>query len=254
MILIAAMLGVAACGSRQADKAASPEPAEYAEQREPGDSTIYGLACDGCTDTILVLLPPSGEDPDTFNILGAMEQHQVFGRPEIGDKMAVVLSGEDSTVASIVIDLERLKGGWCYMVKPQLRQRAGLDMRRMQELYQQRDSIWQQLMKLREYGMEIRGDYTAHSIGVTYSMTADDKSPVVYPPQKHYREWRIFNGRLILKETRRDTAGVVTVVNTDTAEFVTMRRDTLALRFSDGTVQGYYRKLEEKKLEEGSAR
>ena len=34
-----------------------------------GDSMIYGLACDGCSDSVLVLLPDSGGDPVYYNIL-----------------------------------------------------------------------------------------------------------------------------------------------------------------------------------------
>ena len=33
-----------------------------------GDSTRYGLACEGCTDSVLVFLPGTGGDPVTYNI------------------------------------------------------------------------------------------------------------------------------------------------------------------------------------------
>ena len=75
---MAAVLSATTCstkkGGGEADKVISTE------QNMPGDSTVYGLACDGCNDTILVFLPRTGGDPDTFNILGASKQHQVFGR------------------------------------------------------------------------------------------------------------------------------------------------------------------------------
>jgi hypothetical protein len=58
---------------------------------------------------------------------------------------------------------------------------------------------------------------------------------------KRYREWHIYNGHLLLSEARRDTLGNQQVTNTDTADIVFMRRDTLLLRFSDHE-QGYYRK------------
>ena len=98
----------------------------------PGDSTVYGLACDGCTDTILVLLRDINGDPDTFDILEASRNQQVFGHPRIGDQMAVVLAPRQHparTVATMVIDIDKIQGSWCYMVTPTLRKRADLTRR-----------------------------------------------------------------------------------------------------------------------------
>lgn len=36
-----------------------------------GDKAIYGLACMGCSDTAVVLLPNGGGDPIRYNILDA---------------------------------------------------------------------------------------------------------------------------------------------------------------------------------------
>ena len=44
-----------------------------------GDSAIYGLACDGCTDSVIVLLPHDGSDPVTYDILKAMRNKRVIG-------------------------------------------------------------------------------------------------------------------------------------------------------------------------------
>lgn len=247
-IAVVTVLLATACGGKQgSEQAASGNSDDGTEQNEPGDSTVYGLACDGCTDTLLVFLPRSGGDPDTFNILDAMKAHHVFGRPMIGDKVAVVLNHDNAKVADMVIDMEQLKGEWCYMVKPKLRQRVGMSQEHQQEMMQHNDSMLQKLMQPREYGMEIKSDYTARPIGITYGATPDENSPVEYPQTKSYREWRIFNGRLILNETHRDTTGVTTITNSDTAQFVLMRRDTLVLRFSNGEQQGYYRKSKDNK-------
>ena len=212
------------------------------EQNMPGDSTVYGLACDGCNDTILVFLPRSGGDPDTFNILNASKQRQVMGWPMIGDKIAVVVNRENPKVADLVIDMEQLKGEWCYMVEPELRQVAGMSQAaRQKQLKEESDSMFRELMQPREYGMEIKSGYICRPIGMVRNMTSDEESPVVYPPLKRYREWRLFNGKLLLSESTRDSTGNATVTNIDTAQFVMMRRDTLVLRFSDGE-QGYYRR------------
>ena len=68
--LFASMIGAAlmlSCGSnsQQADLQADIN----GQHQTDGDSTIYGLACDGCTDTILVILRDVRKDPDTLNIL-----------------------------------------------------------------------------------------------------------------------------------------------------------------------------------------
>lgn len=242
-VTVAAAL-LAACGSKQNDNETATDGIISEEQNAPGDSTVYGLACDGCNDTILVFLPRTGGDPDTFNILTASKRKQVFGRPMIGDKMAVVVNRTNKKVADMVIDMESLKGKWCYMVQPQLRQRADMSQKnQQQELKAHDDSLFRELMQPREYGVEIKSGYTARPIGMVRTMTSDEESPVEYPPLKRYREWRIYNGKLILSETTRDTTGTTTVIGSDTAQFVMLRRDTLVLRFSNGDEQGYYRRF-----------
>ena len=58
-----------ACGSKQPKEDKVPNDAISMYKSIPGDSALYGLACDGCTDSILVFLPYSGGDPDTFDII-----------------------------------------------------------------------------------------------------------------------------------------------------------------------------------------
>ena len=243
ILAIAAAL-LAACGKAKPVPATDEETTTDMQPGWPGDSTLYGLACDGCTDTLLVILTDTGNDPDTFNILNASRQQRVFGRPMIGDMLAILLNKDDHKTADIVIDLEELKGDWCYMVKPELRQRAGMTGKVKEEVLP--DTLLEELMQPREYGVSIKSGYTAQPIGRSYrAMTSDEESPVVYPPLKRYREWHIQNGRLVLTETRLDSLGNTHAMSSDTADFVLMRRDTLVLRFGS-TEQGYYRKAEEK--------
>ena len=244
MALVLTMLIVAACGSKKDSGKTEDGDLISLEPSQPGDSTVYGLACDGCNDTILVFLPRQGGDPDTFNILNASKEHQVFGRPMIGDLVAVLTSHENPKVADMVINIEQLKGKWCYMVEPKLREIAGMPLSRLQgEHREEMDSILRELLQPREFGVEFKSDYTARPIGMIRSMTSDEESPVVYPPLKRYREWRIFNGRLILSEGERDSLGNINVTNNDTAQLVLLHRDTLVLRFDEGE-QGYYRKVD----------
>jgi len=67
---------------------------------------------------------------------------------------------------------------------------------------------------------------------------------VVYPKPKRYGHWAIFNGRLVLSEMKRDTTDAVSVVSTDTADFIRMRRDTLILNIA-GEERKFYRKTEQ---------
>jgi len=235
-VIFAALL-IAACTTRPQQTATSESI--KGEAAHSGDSTIYGLACEGCTDSILVFLSFSGGDPDTFDIIAARQQHHVFGRPSIGDELAVVRNPEDSTRADLVINLERLKGEWCYLVTPKLKLPAGMQ----ESAPPLPDSLRQKWLQPREYGFEIRNDYAARPIGVQRPGSVDEQAPVEYPAVKRYREWRIFNGLLLLTETRRDSLGEQHAIDTDTAEIVLLRRDSLVLRFKD-TEQSYYRRKE----------
>lgn len=238
---MAAVLLTVACGKKQPVTETTKEAIVPEQPTE--DKMIYGLACDGCTDTILVLLRDINGAPDTFDILDASRNKQVFGRPQIGDQMAVVLSNDSSHTANLVIDIDKLLGTWCYMVTPKLRRLAGIDKKMEQEfLAKTPDSVLQRLMQPREYGFLLKNDHQAQPVGmVRQGNTTDDRSPVEYPELKRYREWQLLNGRLILNETRRDSLGEQQLVNSDTADFVILRQDTLVLRFADGE-HGYYRK------------
>ena len=239
MILVAILTTACQSGTNPSTQ----EITAYNEEAPlPGDSTVYGLACEGCTDSLLVFLPFSGGDPDTIDILNARVQRRVFGRPDIGDMVAVVLNAHNKSEADIVINIDRLKGEWCYIVHPRLRPRAGVSADSIVQLPADfPDSLREKWFQPREYGIEIRRDYTARPIGVQRNNDDRQNGPVVYPEVKRYREWHIYNGHLLLSEARRDTLGNQQVTNTDTADIVFMRRDTLLLRFSDHE-QGYYRK------------
>ena len=53
--------------------------------KDKGDKAIYGLACMGCTDSVVIMLPNQGGDPVKYNILEANRNRQVFGNIEVGD-------------------------------------------------------------------------------------------------------------------------------------------------------------------------
>ena len=222
-----------ACGSKhQKDE---PINAISMYKNMPGDSARYGLACDGCTDSVLVFLPYSGGDPDTFDIINARQEHRVFGRPHIGDALAVIVNPENRNEALCIINMGTLEGEWCYMVKPTLHTIDG----KMPPIP---DSILKKIMVPVEYSLKLKADNTAQMTGY-HRNTSRNQSPAVYPDIHRYTEWRLFNGRLIL---HADTISGFTQEGeapvTDTADIVVLRRDTLVLRFN-GKEQSYYRKL-----------
>lgn len=250
-IIMAATLLAIACGKKQ--EAAQNTEEAIAPDEVSNDRMVYGLACDGCTDTILVLLRDIDADPDTFDILDASRNQQVYGHPRIGDQMALLLAPADTTQtasstirqATMVIDIDKLLGSWCYMVTPRLRKLAGVDKSMEQDFLKNApDSVRRRLLQPREFGFQLKAEYQAQPIGIIrQGNTTDDRSPVEYPELKRYREWRLYNGRLILNEMRRDSLGEQQLLSSDTAEFVRLRRDSLVLRFSDGE-HSYYRKEE----------
>ena len=199
-LLAAIVMG---CGGGTADRGDSKN--DSVGTTMPGDSTVYGLACDGCTDTILVLLRDVTRDPDTFDILDASRNQHVYGHPRIGDQMAVVLAKDSTNVAAMVVDIDKILGAWCYTVTPTLRRRADIDKGTEQELLKKLpDSIVRRLLQPREYGFELKNDFQAQPIGIVrQGNTSDDRSPVEYPELKRYREWHLHNGRLVLYESEQ---------------------------------------------------
>ncbi len=236
-----------ACG--KTDEAQDANIVEVVSQSyvAKGDSMFYGLACDGCTDTTLVLLPDSGGDPITYSIVRARSEKKFFGRPQIGDKMAVLVNPEDPSEVLLAINLEQLKGTWYYEQLPMLRRRAHIDSVEVQQMEfteeekARFDSMISTMMIPREYAYTFKRDFTMKTEGGPPRTSSLDRSlPVVYPPMTRYMEWHIFNGKIILTYGGFRVSGSSDSIElkNDTAEFVLLRRDTMALRFRD-RVQGF---------------
>lgn len=209
-----------------------------------GDSTLYGLACEGCTDSVLVFLSFDGGDPVTFDIIAASKKKKIIGKPETGDWVGVVLNPDDKTKADMEIDLDQLKGTWVYMAMPKIRDK-GANVNNVYVDKQEEDSILQSLMVPREIGFALKRNGVAESVGMFFSNTDAENSPVIYPEVRRYSDWGIFNGRLLLSGKAPKHAGKKGMKRlpavSDTAEFVFMMKDSLQLRFKDG-VRNYYRK------------
>lgn len=213
-----------------------------------GDKAIYGLACMGCSDTAIVLLPNGGGDPIRYNILDATRNHQVFGDIEIGDWICVMpcTDKDDKNGADMVIDLDKLKATWTYPVMPHLRDVTHLSKRQQARiLANMPDSIVETYMIPRDYGFTLKRMGEARSVGmVATNSSVEDDSPVEYPKVPLYTEWHAYNGKLILVKGRYEFNNVVFNEKTtyDTLSFVYMKDDSLALRESRGNIQSYHRK------------
>lgn len=240
---LAMALSIASCGGNTHTKTAAPD-APVTTQKAKGDSTVYGMACDGCTDSVLVFLGSTDGDPDTFDIIDARLQHRVMGKPRIGHNLALMLNPEDSSEATLVIDLNDLQGEWCYQATPKMRDLASLPKRVQRRMMASMpDSVKERLLVPKEFGFELKSSFAARPIGLTMgSATTEDQSPVEYPPVKVYSEWAIYNGKLLLTEERADPTGKgKPTMTSDTAVIKLLMPDTLVLAFPDGE-RGYYRK------------
>ena len=209
--------------------------------RIQGDSTLYGLACDGCTDTVMVFLPGRGGDPIVYNILEETKKRHIIGRPQVVDCVAIIVNGEDSTKADMVIDLDQLKGTWVSQVMPTLRERVEIEGD--EPVFEnEMDSLIADMLKPIEMGIALKRHYTAQAVG-RQRRNVDADSPIIYPTIPNYKEWHIINGHLVLTsdESAPNTPENKKKLVNDTVDFVFMTRDSLRLRFPDGE-RGYYRK------------
>ena len=249
-ILTLAALLMTSCSKGKEQKATVLK--DTLSMQAEGDKTIYGMACDGCNDTLIIFLPMAydgnydGSNPDTLNILEASRQHKVFGQIRIGDKLAMLRNEQDSTMADVVIVAEDVVAKWCYKVLPTLRQRADMEgQTEDQQIEQLPDSIAELLTIEREYGIVIKDHNVAYSIGsYNHANTTDELTPVVYPTMRRYMGWNIYNGKMILAVVGIDSLGQRYHAGNDTAEFVKLTSDTLVLRINNEE-RGFYKKGEE---------
>lgn len=245
ILIIAAILAlVSGCGSKEEQK---PEKNVGLSTSIKGDSTLYGLACDGCTDSVLVFLSGKGGDPVTYDIIEARKRQRIIGHPSVGDWVCLIVNGKDKKKADLVIDLDQLKGEWVNLEKPIKRESAAMgsmpviDKEAMAEI----DSMLEEQMKPVEIGFALKRSYTAQPIGNQYSRNQSKDSPVIYPTPKRYSEWHIYNGKLVLTERSRSLDSLQAAKekpNSDTVDILFMVKDTLRIRYKDGTEKGYYRK------------
>ena len=215
--------------------------------RLQGDSAVYGLACDGCNDTIVVVLPEDNSDPVTYNIMEAKRRKRVLGKVQIGDRLCIVLNKKNKKKADVVVDIDKLAGIWCYIVMPKMR-----DARQMSAKAQARmmnnmsDSLKETYLIPREYGFYLKRDWIASSVGYVDDNNAlAQESPVEYPPLGYFTAWHLWNGMLVI------TSGTPSSKNNGQIDVKSLQNDTCSIDYlygdslvlsSDGISRSYYRK------------
>ena len=249
----AAILTMISCGQKEDSSDSVSISSVDVSKDIVGDSMIYGLACEGTSDSNIVVYPFSGGDPIKYSCIDAHKNHRIIGHPEIGDWVGLVLDKEDTTVATMVVNLDQLKGTWTYTVMPTFKDFKHLS-KRMQKKMESRlmeqmpDSEKALYMVPREYGFSLKRSHNAEPVGrVRQSASVDEDSPVEYPAVKQYAQWFSWNGKLILVSQMRhikteDNKDAKPPKPTfDTLEYVMLTNDTLVL-MHNGVIQGYHRK------------
>ncbi|KGI60771.1 hypothetical protein HMPREF3034_02231 [Prevotella sp. DNF00663] len=240
-------LALMACGGKKDVKEKKPNGLLAGAELLHQDKAVYGLACEGCTDSVVVLLPPDGSDPVTYNIIEATRNHQIYGKVKIGDWITVVLDEQNKKVAKSVVDLDELRGIWCYVVMPQMRDYNKMSKHLQQTMMRNMpDSVKATYLIPREYGFWLRRNWVAQSIGyVGEKSSLEDESPVVYPQLGYFTGWRMWNGKLVVARlahsfgTNPGKNGEQVICDTCNIDY--LQNDSLVLS-SDGISRGYYRK------------
>lgn len=247
--MLAVMMAMGGCKGK--DSPATPGEATAVVHDEieiKGDSMIYGLSCDGTSDSVVVIWPFSG-DPLTLNTIDAKAQGRIIGKPQIGDWIGVMRNPADSSEATMVINLDQLKGTWTYPVLPVMKDLQSMSLRMQKRMMAAvHDSIKQEYFIPREYGFTLKRGHQATPVGrIMRSHSLEDDSPVVYPEVKNYKGWHMLNGRLILVSGSIVLPGMKVQTKNepdvlDTLDFVSMDDDSLVL-VNKGIRYGFHRKL-----------
>ncbi|MBQ9533649.1 MAG: hypothetical protein IJR71_06820 [Prevotella sp.] len=244
MTLVVMVTLLAACGNSKKEEKVNPLTEE--NWRMIGDRTVYGLACDGCNDSTLVLLPSDGSDPIRYSVIEATKQGRILGKPKIGDRVGVVPNEADSLKGDVVVDIDQLKGIWCYIVMPKLRDHVNATERQQERLVEAMSDSLRELYYIpREYGFSMTRNWVAQSVGYVRETTLESESPVVYPQLGYFTEWHLWNGYLVVTSgtptLNEDKTTTVTDLVDDTCRIDYLQGDSLVLS-SGGVTRSYYRK------------
>lgn len=238
---------IVSCKPQAADTSNINDPFA-GDYRMAGDSTVYGLACKGSSDDAILLLPADGSDPVRYDIVSATRKNKVLGSVNTGDRIALVPNKKRANVADMVINLDELRGVWCYMVMPRMRQDGHeQEQARGRAKDSMADSLSLSLLVPLEYGFWLKSQGEAASVGYIRELNAlADESPVTYPSLDYFVKWQIWNGKFVMasgrpKYDKDNTVDGYTDIKYDTCSIDFLSHDSLALTDRNGT-RCYYRK------------
>lgn len=243
MPVFSSLAALVSCNTKEMKDAEKPA---YTVRLQ-GDSAVYGLACDGCNDTIVVVLPEDNSDPVTYNIMEANRRKRVLGKVQIGDRLCIVLNKKNKKKADVVVDIDKLAGIWCYIVMPKMRDAGQMSAKAQARMMNNMsDSLKETYLIPREYGFYLKRDWIASSVGYVDDNNAlAQESPVEYPPLGFFTAWHLWNGMLVI------TSGTPSSKNNGQIDVKSLQNDTCSIDYlygdslvlsSDGISRSYYRK------------
>lgn len=248
LLFILSTIFLFACGNRERKQVKQQSKNAKIELK---DGMLYGLACEGCNDTFIVVIPTGDLEakPVKLNVMAAFKRNKVIGVLEPGDWCAIMLNKRDSTVADMVINMDLLKGKWVHLVMPEEKENA-----RTMILHENPDanvdSIINSYMIPVERGFELKRQGRAASIGVGLFKKDEQDKPVTYPAGSSYASWKVVNGLVVFSEADsivdpKDPDMIRKIPNRncerDTCELVLLLKDSLQISYQ-GKVSSYYRK------------
>lgn len=242
-LILSSIATLVSCNTKEVKDAEEPA---YT-MRLKGDNAVYGLACDGCNDTVIVVLPEDNSDPVTYNIMEAKRKNRIMGKIQIGDKLCIVLNKKNKKKADVVVDIDKLAGIWCYIVMPKMRDSEQLSAKAQARMMNNMsDSLKETYLIPREYGFYLKHDWIATSVGYVDDNNAlAQESPVEYPPLGYFTAWHLWNGMLVItsgKPSSKNNEQInVNSLHNDTCSIDYLNGDSLVLS-SDGISRSYYRK------------
>lgn len=242
-LILGSLATIVSCNTKEVKEAEKPA---YTIRLQ-GDNAVYGLACDGCNDTVIVVLPEDNSDPITYNIMEAKRRKRIMGKIQIGDRLCIMLNKKDKKKADVVVDIDKLAGIWCYIVMPKMRDAEQMSAKAQARMMENMsDSIKETYLIPREYGFYLKRDWIASSVGYVDDNNAlAQESPVEYPPLGYFTAWHLWNGMLVI------TSGTPSTKNSEQINVKSLRNDTCSIDYlngdslvlsSDGISRSYYKK------------
>ena len=242
-LILGSLSTIVSCNTKEAKDAEAPA---YTVRLQ-GDNAVYGLACDGCNDTVVVVLPEDNSDPVTYNIMDAKRKKRIMGKIQIGDRLCIVLNKKNKKKVDVVVDIDKLAGIWCYIVMPKMRDAGQLSAKAQARMMENMsDSLKVTYLIPREYGFYLKRDWIASSVGYVDDTNAlAQESPVEYPPLGYFTAWHLWNGMLVItsgspssKDSKQKKSQTL---HNDTCSIDYLNGDSLVLS-SDGISRSYYKK------------